>query len=75
MRRQFLSAGQSPRKMERLQSACANSLVMKLEAKLRDMDYMGNLGYACVMNTMDYYLGNDPLERALRDAVYRTIVH
>lgn len=31
------------------------------------------LGYAYVMNRMDFYLENDPREKALRDAVYRTI--
>ena len=29
------------------------------------------LGYAYVMNKMDFYLENDPREKALRDAVYR----
>lgn len=33
------------------------------------------LGYAYVMNRLDYYLENDPRERALRDAVYRAIGH
>jgi CubicO group peptidase (beta-lactamase class C family) len=31
------------------------------------------LGYAYVMNKMDFYLENDPREKALRDAVYRAI--
>ncbi len=31
------------------------------------------LGYAYVMNKLDFYLENDPRERALRDAVYRAI--
>ena len=31
------------------------------------------LGYAYVMNKLDYYLENDPREKALRDAVYRSI--
>ncbi len=31
------------------------------------------LGYAYVMNKLDFYLANDPRERALRDAVYRAI--
>ncbi len=31
------------------------------------------LGYAYVMNRLDYYLENDPREKALRDAVYRVI--
>jgi CubicO group peptidase (beta-lactamase class C family) len=29
------------------------------------------LGYAYVMNRLDFYLENDPREKALRDAVYR----
>jgi CubicO group peptidase (beta-lactamase class C family) len=32
------------------------------------------LGYAYVMNKLDFYLENDPREKALRDAVYRGIV-
>lgn len=32
-----------------------------------------HLGYAYVMNQMDFYLGDDPREKALRDAVYRAI--
>ncbi|HEY7480576.1 MAG TPA: serine hydrolase domain-containing protein [Gemmatimonadales bacterium] len=31
------------------------------------------LGYAYVMNKLDFYLVNDPREKALRDAVYRAI--
>jgi CubicO group peptidase (beta-lactamase class C family) len=31
------------------------------------------LGYAYVMNKMDYYLLDDPREKALRDAVYRAL--
>jgi CubicO group peptidase (beta-lactamase class C family) len=31
------------------------------------------LGYAYVMNRLDFYLVDDPRERALRDAVYRAI--
>ncbi len=31
------------------------------------------LGYAYVMNRLDFYLENDPRERPLRDAVYRAI--
>lgn len=31
------------------------------------------LGYAYVMNRMDFYLENDPREKALRDALYRAI--
>ena len=31
------------------------------------------LGYAYVMNKLDFYLANDPREKALRDAVYRAI--
>jgi CubicO group peptidase (beta-lactamase class C family) len=31
------------------------------------------LGYAYVMNKLDYYLENDPREKALRDAVYGAI--
>lgn len=31
------------------------------------------LGYAYVMNRLDYYMGDDPREKALRDAVYRAI--
>jgi CubicO group peptidase (beta-lactamase class C family) len=31
------------------------------------------LGYAYVMNKLDFYLQDDPRERALRDAVYRVI--
>lgn len=35
------------------------------------------LGYAYVMNRLDFYLDNDPREKALRDAVYRAfaLVH
>ena len=32
-----------------------------------------HLGYAYVMNKMDFYLENDPREKALRDALYRAI--
>jgi CubicO group peptidase (beta-lactamase class C family) len=32
-----------------------------------------HLGYAYVMNKLDFYLVNDPREKALRDAVYRAI--
>ena len=32
-----------------------------------------HLGFAYVMNKLDYYLENDPREKALRDAVYRAI--
>jgi CubicO group peptidase (beta-lactamase class C family) len=31
------------------------------------------LGYAYVMNKMDYYMIDDPREKALRDAIYRAI--
>ena len=31
------------------------------------------LGYAYVMNKLDFYLQNDPREKALRDAVYRAL--
>ncbi len=31
------------------------------------------LGFAYVMNKMDFYLSDDPREKALRDAVYRAI--
>ena len=31
------------------------------------------LGYAYVMNKLDFYLENDPREKALRDAVYRAL--
>jgi CubicO group peptidase (beta-lactamase class C family) len=31
------------------------------------------LGYAYVMNRLDFYLENDPREKALRDAVYRAM--
>jgi CubicO group peptidase (beta-lactamase class C family) len=31
------------------------------------------LGYAYVMNNMDYYMLDDPREKALRDAVHRSI--
>jgi CubicO group peptidase (beta-lactamase class C family) len=31
------------------------------------------LGYAYVMNKLDFYLENDPREKGLRDAVYRAI--
>jgi hypothetical protein len=30
-------------------------------------------GYAYVMNKLDFYLTDDPREKALRDAVYRAI--
>ena len=33
------------------------------------------LGYAYVMNRLDYYLDGDPREKALRDAVYRGMAH
>ena len=33
------------------------------------------LGYAYVMNKLDFYLEDDPREKALRDAVYRAIAH
>jgi CubicO group peptidase (beta-lactamase class C family) len=32
------------------------------------------LGYAYVMNKMDFYLSDDPREKALRDALYRAMV-
>jgi hypothetical protein len=31
------------------------------------------LGFAYVMNNMDFYMFDDPREKALRDAVYRSI--
>jgi CubicO group peptidase (beta-lactamase class C family) len=31
------------------------------------------LGYAYVMNKLDFYLENDPREKSLRDAVYRAM--
>jgi CubicO group peptidase (beta-lactamase class C family) len=31
------------------------------------------LGFAYVMNKLDFYLKNDPREKALRDAIYRAI--
>jgi CubicO group peptidase (beta-lactamase class C family) len=31
------------------------------------------IGYAYVMNRLDFYLENDPREKALREAVYRAI--
>jgi CubicO group peptidase (beta-lactamase class C family) len=33
-----------------------------------------HLGYAYVMNKLDFYLENDPREKALRDALYRAVV-
>lgn len=36
-------------------------------------DPEAHLGYAYVMNKLDFYLENDPREKALRDAVYRAI--
>jgi CubicO group peptidase (beta-lactamase class C family) len=36
-------------------------------------DPAARLGYAYVMNKLDFYLENDPREKALRDAVYRAI--
>jgi hypothetical protein len=33
----------------------------------------GTVGYAYVMNKMDFHLLDDPREKALRDAVYRAI--
>ena len=32
-----------------------------------------HLGYAYVMNKMDFYLVDDPREKSLRDAIYRAI--
>ena len=32
-----------------------------------------HLGYAYIMNKLDFYLENDPREKALRDALYRAI--
>lgn len=32
-----------------------------------------HLGYAYVMNKMDFYLSDDPREKALRDAIYRAL--
>jgi CubicO group peptidase (beta-lactamase class C family) len=34
-----------------------------------------HIGYAYVMNKMDFYLADDPREKALRDALYRAINH
>lgn len=34
-----------------------------------------HLGYGYVMNKLDFYLTDDPREKALRDAVYRAIAH
>jgi CubicO group peptidase (beta-lactamase class C family) len=36
-------------------------------------DPEARLGYAYVMNKLDFYLENDPREKALRDAVYRSV--
>jgi CubicO group peptidase (beta-lactamase class C family) len=36
-------------------------------------DADARLGYAYVMNNLDFYLENDPREKALRDATYRAI--
>jgi CubicO group peptidase (beta-lactamase class C family) len=36
-------------------------------------DPEARLGYAYVMNRLDFYLENDPREKALREAVYRAI--
>jgi CubicO group peptidase (beta-lactamase class C family) len=36
-------------------------------------DPNAHLGYSYVMNKLDFYLENDPRERALRDAVYRAM--
>ena len=33
------------------------------------------LGYAYVMNRLDFYLSDDPREKASRDAVYRAIAY
>jgi CubicO group peptidase (beta-lactamase class C family) len=33
------------------------------------------LGYAYVMNKLDFYLVDDPREKALRDAVYRAVTY
>ena len=33
------------------------------------------LGYAYVMNKLDFYLENDPREKPLRDAAYRAIAN
>lgn len=33
------------------------------------------LGFAYVMNRLDFYLENDPREKALRDATYRAMAH
>jgi len=32
-----------------------------------------HLGYAYLMNKLDFYLENDPREKALRDAVYQSM--
>jgi CubicO group peptidase (beta-lactamase class C family) len=32
-----------------------------------------HLGYAYVMNKLDFYLVDDPREKALRDAIYRAL--
>ena len=32
-----------------------------------------HVGYAYVMNKLDFFLQNDPREKALRDAAYRAI--
>jgi len=43
-------------------------------AKTRPVaDRDAHLGYAYVMNKLDFHLENDPREKALRDAVYRPI--
>jgi hypothetical protein len=31
------------------------------------------LGYAYVMNKLDFYLFDDPREKSLRDAIYRAL--
>jgi selenocysteine lyase/cysteine desulfurase len=44
-----------------------------------DIEILGNpdpdlrLGYAYIMNKLDFFLLNDPREKALRDALYRAI--
>jgi len=52
---------------------CAKAGTPGARGSFRFADPDARLGYAYVMNKMDFYLNDDPREKALRDAIYRAL--